>query len=256
MAVFVFRYIRESPRWLANTGQKDKAGDVLKYLGASDEDVSRLSVPATAEKQVGVPISTLFKPPYRRRMVLTCGYYFFSYFGYYGFLLWLPTILATVYGLSLTKTFTYTIVTGAVALLGRVFSLYTIERFGRRQLFIVGFGVAGFVAMAFCFLNDPDYLLYLLCVVVFFYEQGVQGTIVYTPELYPSSVRTTAAGVSGGFGRASGAFSSVVFGFFMASQWYDGIYITMAIMFWLAALIVLFLGEETKGKTLEELNAA
>ena len=256
LAVFVFRHIQESPRWLANTGKIKEAGEVLKHLGASDEDVSRLAAPVSTEKQVGIPISTLFKPPYRKRMILTCGYYFFSYFGYYGFLLWLPTILSTVYGMSLTKTFTYTVMTGAMALLGRIFALYTIERFGRRQLFIVGFGVAGFVAMSFCFLKNPDYLLYLLCIVVFFYEQGVQGTVAYTPELYPSSVRTTASGVSAGFGRASGALSAVVFGYFMKQGWYDGIYITMAVMFWLAALLVVFLGIETKGKTLEQLGAA
>ncbi|MDR1777321.1 MAG: MFS transporter [Desulfovibrio sp.] len=261
LAFFVFRYIQESPRWLISTGQKEKCAAVLKKLGASDQDLSRLTAPTGTEKQVGIPISVLFKPPYRKRMILTCGYYFFSYFGYYGFLLWLPSILTTVYGLKLSNALQMTIITGLVALLGRFVGLYTIERFGRKQLFIVGFGVAGFVAMSFCFmhnlfLTNPTYLLYLLCIVVFFYEQGIQGTVAYTPELYPSSVRTTAAGVSAGFGRASGALSSIVFGFFMSHQWYDGIYITMAIMFWIAALLVVFLGVETKGRTLEELGAA
>ena len=256
LAVFVFRSMNESPRWLMDTGQPEKAKAVLRRLGAQEEDLERLETPQTTEKRVGIPISTLFKPPYRKRMVLTCGYYFFSYFGYYGFLLWLPTILASVYGMSLTKTFTYTVMTGAMAIAGRLCALYTIERFGRRQLFLVGFGVAGFVAILFCFLKDPTYLLALLCTVVFFYEQGVQGTVAYTPELYPSTVRTTASGVSAGFGRISGALSSIIFGYFMSVGWYNGIYITMAIMFWIAALLVFFLGIETKGKTLEELGAA
>jgi len=69
-------------------------------------------------------------------------------------------------------------------------------------------------------------------------------------------VRATAIAVSTGAGRISAALAPIIFGFFMANQFYYGIYLTMAILFWVAVALVYFLGIETKGKSLEEIGAA
>jgi hypothetical protein len=42
----------------------------------------------------------------------------------------------------------------------------------------------------------------------------------------------------------------------MANQMYYGIYITMALFFWIACALVFFIGIETKGKSLEDIGAA
>lgn len=252
---FLVRWkVPESPRWLASQGRGKEAVQVLKQLGASDKDVS--TVPTVTNQDEKTSVLVLLQPQYLKRFILTAGYYFFSYFGYYGFLLWLPSILSTVYHLSLVKTFTFTLFVAISAILGRATAFWTIERFGRKQLFYVGFGLGGVAALLFGIIQDPTYLVFGACILSFLYEQGVAGTVVYTAELYPSNVRATATCWSTGAGRISSAVSPIVFGYFMNIHFYYGIYLTMAIFFWIAVALVYFLGVETKGKSLEKIGAA
>ncbi len=245
--------VPESPRWLGTKGRKQEAAAVLKQLGATDSDVRDLADEPIAEK---VPVGVLLQPIYRKRFILTAGYYFFSYFGYYGFVLWLPSILAVVFKLTLIKTFTYTLFAAISAILGRMTAFYTIEKFGRKQLFYVGFGLGGVAALCFGLIQNPAYLVWGACVLAFFYEQGVAGTVVWTAELYPSKVRATATCWSTGAGRISAALSPIAFGYFMANKMYYGVYVTMALFFWVACALVYWLGIETKGRSLEDVGAA
>jgi putative MFS transporter len=254
LVFWIIRKVPESPRWLGTKGRMGEAASVLKILGASDQDVQGIKADESTVKSV--PISKLLQPEYFKRFVLTAGYYFFSYFGYYGFVLWLPTILATVYNLSMVRTFTYTLFVAISSILGRVLALYTIERFGRKQLFYVGFGLGGVAALLFGTITNPALLVWGACILAFLYEQGVIGTVVWTTELYPSTVRATAIGWSTAAGRVSSAISPVVFGWFIHRHMYYGVYVAMAIAFWIAVGLVFFLGIETKGKSLHELGAA
>jgi putative MFS transporter len=245
--------LTESPRWLAAKGRMEESKQVLRVLGADEESLAGLAGEDLTSK---VPISVLLKGQYLRRLILTCGYYFFAYFGYYGFVLWLPTILATVYHLSLVKTFSYTFYAALAAIGGRVAGFYGIEKFGRKPLFYIGFGLGGVAALIFGGIKNPAMLLWGACALAFIYEQGVTGTVVWTAELYPSKVRATAVALSTSAGRVSSALSPVVFGWFLKNHMYYNIYITIAVMFWITVALVFFLGEETKGKTLQEMGAA
>jgi putative MFS transporter len=254
VALLAIASLPESPRWLAIKGKKDQTIRVLHRLGATKEDVKDLG----DEQQLSerVPASILLRPPYLRRFVLTVGYYFCGNVGYYGFAVWLPSILAGVFKLTLVKTFTYTAIAGVVAILSRMFAFYTVEKFGRKQLFYVGYGLGGVAALIFGLIKNPAYLLWGVCVLAFFYEQGIAGNVILTAELYPSKIRATATSWSTAAARVAAASSSMLFGYFFFHHMYYMVYVTMAFFFWIAVVLVYTLGIETKDRSLEDIDAA
>ncbi|MNJ74283.1 putative niacin/nicotinamide transporter NaiP [compost metagenome] len=73
----------------------------------------------------------------------------------------------------------------------------------------------------------------------------------YTPELYPTNVRSTGVGLAASFGRIGGVIAPFLVGVLVADK------INIGSIFWMffvtiiiGALAVLFLGKETKGKEL------
>ena len=253
LAVVVITKLPESPRWLAVKGRTEHAAKVLKLLGATGDQLKQLQEEEATGK---VPFSVLLRKPYLKRFIATAGAFFFAYYGYYGYALWLPSILATVYKLSLVKTFTFTLFVAISSILGKLTSFYTIERFGRKQLFYVGYGLGGVVGLIFGLIHNPAYLLPVACLVGYLLEIGVAGNIVWTPELYPSKVRGTANSWSAAAGKLSAAVSPLSFGFLISRHWYYGVWVTMAICFAITIILVATIGIETKGKTLEEIGAA
>jgi putative MFS transporter len=226
----------------------------LIRLGADPNEVGELQADDLTKKKV--PLSVLLHAPYLKRFILTTSVLFFGFFGYYGFVLWLPSILAVVFKLSLVKTFTYTIMVGVFAILGKVTAFFTIDKFGRKQLFYFGYGLAGVASLVFGILRDPTQLLIGACALSYLLEMAAAGCVVLPTELFPSEVRGTANSWTSASGKLASALSPLVFGFFMARHMYYGIFITMAVFFWVACVMVLTLGVETRGRALSDVGAS
>ena len=254
LAPFVIRRLPESPRWLASRGKKEKAAAALVLLGANEQQVKTLDE-SKAQIQ-GVPLKVLLRPPYLRRLFITTSVLFFGFFGYYGFVLWLPSILVLHFKMRLAQAFGYTILVGSFAILGKITALVTIDRFGRKQLFYVGFGMAAIVSLIFGLLKQPLHLLAGACALSFFLEEAAAGCVVLPTELFPSQVRGTANSWSSAAGKLAAALSPIVFGFFMARHEYYEIFATMAVFFGVACMIIFALGTEAKGKGWHEAGAS
>ncbi len=75
----------------------------------------------------------------------------------------------------------------------------------------------------------------------------------YTPELYPTRARSTAAGMASAFGRVGAISGPIVVGYIIGAVGDAGVFTLGAASFAAAALIVMVLGIETRGRTLEEI---
>jgi MFS transporter, putative metabolite:H+ symporter len=253
LGMFVIVKLPESPRWLAARGEKDHAAKALAALGA---DARRpIDVDETKSKPERIAQGSLWSTPYLKRLAMTTSVLFFGFFGYYGFVLWLPSILALHFGMSLARAFGYTVLVGLFAILGKITAFLTIDRFGRKQLFYMGFGMAAVVSLLFGLLTQPLHLLAGACALSFFLEEAAAGCVVLPTELFPSQVRATANSWSSAAGKLAAALSPLVFGFFMARQLYYGIFVTMAVFFGIACAIIFAFGIEAKGKALQDLGA-
>jgi len=78
----------------------------------------------------------------------------------------------------------------------------------------------------------------------------------YTPELYPTRMRGTGCGMSSAVGRVGALAGPYVTGVILTTTMGQSMVFTVAAgTFILAALAVIFLGPETKGRTLEEVSS-
>jgi putative MFS transporter len=81
----------------------------------------------------------------------------------------------------------------------------------------------------------------------------------YTPELYPTRIRGWGAGAAAAVGRIAGIFgpyfTASIVGTPARPEGVDIAFAIFTIIFLLIAANVFLLGEETKGRTLEEISA-
>ena len=89
-----------------------------------------------------------------------------------------------------------------------------------------------------------------------FFNLGAWGVLyTYTPELYPLRFRAFASGWAGAIGRIGGILAPMVVAKMVGgSDGFGNIFMMFAGVMMLIVLVILALGEETKGRTLEDIN--
>jgi putative MFS transporter len=90
-----------------------------------------------------------------------------------------------------------------------------------------------------------------------FFNLGAWGvTYGYTPELYPTWLRGTGTGFAAAFGRIGGILAPLAVGKLMGS-WGGGftaVFVMFSVVLTLGSMSVVLLGEETRGRTLEQIS--
>jgi len=87
-----------------------------------------------------------------------------------------------------------------------------------------------------------------------FMSCGFITAYVYTPELYPTSIRAFGCGVAGAWLKLAAIFAPAMVGKTLVGGHLDTALYLLAIVPMLAAVSVHFLGVETKGRVLEQLE--
>jgi putative MFS transporter len=260
LAYAIRRGIPESPRWLAGQGRNEEARQSLRYVGIDDEMLGRAKVELEAMPAPPVVkearISDLFSRAYARRVVHTWSMWFFSSLGSWAFVVWLPTVYATVYHIELTRTLVYTFIVAGASVAGRFVALWLVDRIGRKPVIVGGFLLAGIDAWFFNLATTEATLVAVAVTFAFFQDQGALGMTVYTPEVYPLRIRGIGTACAMACGRIAGVISPFAVGLIIGAQ-------NIALMWWLmgacgmiAALMSLWLAIETRGVNLERLSEA
>ena len=259
----VRRKLPESPRWYVSKGRFAEAEAVMKTLENESEQQTQTTLPpfergneAQPDKASRHTFMELWTPAYRRRTIMLWILWFGLVFGYYGIFVWLPTLLVKA-GYSMVNSFLYVLIITIAQIPGYFSAAYLVEhkRFGRKPVIVLYLLFSALTAFLFGQASSTATIL-LWASLMSFFNLGAWGAVyTYTPELYPTRVRTTGAGSAAACGRIGGVLAPTIVGILLPSIGRGGVLAMNAALLTIAAIAVGTLGVETKGRTLEDISA-
>jgi putative MFS transporter len=176
-------------------------------------------------------------------------------FTYYGIFTFLPTLLFGR-GLSVVRSNEYFFISSLAQIPGYFSAAWLVERVGRRPTLVAY--LVGSAISAVLFGNagsGTDAVVY--AALLSFFNLGAWG-VVYTlsPELYPTALRATGAGAAAAVGRIGGIIGPFLTATLVGSAGQPAVFALFTALLVVTAVAVALLGEETKGRSLEEIAPA
>ena len=233
--------------WLARKQMKKAVSE--KLAAGQELTAEEKALFADASK---FPLSHLFISP--RKAVTTFALTIMTSvqnFGYYGIMIWLPTILMQKHNLTLNKTTTWMVVTVIGMIIGIYIFGYFADRVGRRPAYITFYICSAAAVWIYSNLSDPIHLLIGGAVLGFFCNGMMAGYGALLSEHYTTDARSTAQNFIFNSGRAVGGFAPVVIGMLATQYTLNGALAILAVIYLAAAVNVFCLVPETKGVDLK-----
>lgn len=256
---FLWNKIPESPRYLESKGRIAEAEEIYQAIAVQAPDFQQRKQGVDREPamevipKINARLSELFTPIFLRRTVFLWILWFGIVFSYYGIFTWLPSLLA-LKGFSLTKSFSYVMIMTLAQIPGYFSAAYLVDRIGRKPTMTVY--VLGTAVSAYFFgQGTSESMILIVGSLMSFFNLGAWGIIyTYTPELYPTYARATGSGWAAGFGRIGGILAPIIVGKMLGAykMTTQSVFILFTGVLLLVVLDVLLLGEETKGRPLDE----
>jgi len=227
---------------------QDRTGQVRTAQDRASEDkpVQEKALQGPLPSRVGA----LFSQELRRTTLLLWVIWFLISIGYYGIFTWLPSWLRTK-GFALPAVYPYSFFMALAQLPGYFSAAYLVEKIGRRVTLGLYLAGSGLGAIAFSLAVSPAGIVGAALVLSFF-ALGAWGALyAYTPEAYPTIIRTTGIGSASGMTRIAGMLAPFIGALLSGSSLIAALSV-FAAAYGLAAFSAFILPHETWGAKLED----
>lgn len=253
----IWQAVPESVRFLLDKGRTAEAQAIVSHIERSagiSPAPEVIAPPAPAVRRTA--FADIWTSAFARRTLMLWLLWFGIVYSYYGIFTWLPSLM---FGKGYTQTFEYVIIMTIAQIPGYFSAAYLIDRIGRKAT--LGSYITLCAVCTYFFGQGNQQTVLLWGSLMSFFNLGAWGVIyTYTPELYPTRVRAFGSGWAAAIGRFGGMLAPAVVGLMLGDMGGKGNYGSVFTMFTgvllLVAAVVWLLGEETKGKTLNEISRA
>lgn len=262
---FLVFFICDSPSWLHSHGFDSKAIEALKKLRKEDgwqEQLDRMTKLQPTSMKVGW--GALLSPKLRHVVILGVVLNMFSQItGINSIIYYTPKIFAQTGYNNVSMAIFASIGIGVINVLASILSVYLLDKIGRKALLL--FGIAG-MAISLLVLSTtillgssytPQISLISLIIYVGGFAVGLGPvSVVLISELYPLRIRGRAMGIATMSNWCFNYALSLVFLDLMTLFGAAGVFLLYAVLSIASGLFVHLFIPETKGKTLEEIEAS
>jgi len=258
----------ESPRWLAGHGKMPDAEKALRRLRGSADVTSELNglrTDVVREGRLNSGAAELLSPRLRRPLVIGIGLAMFQQItGINTVIYFAPTIFQSAGLSSAATSILATAGVGAVNVIMTVVSIRLIDRLGRRQLLywsLGGMALTLFVLSAAFHAGASGNLAWIsvACVAAFvgFFAIGL-GPVFWLliAEIFPLNMRGRAMSLATVANWGFNLIVSATFLNIVGAVGSAGAFLIYAILSVLALVFIAMIVPETKGRTLEQIEAA
>lgn len=260
----------ESPRFLVNHGQNDEARKVLSYVRDNDNEIdselSDIKKTASAENAAAnksVSYASLFTGKYRYLVIAGVGVAAFQQFqGANAIFYYIPLIVESALKINASDALIWSVLQGVILVVGALLYMIIAEKFKRRTLIMTGGTIMAISFLIPAIVNKitgtehPILLLVFLCIYVFFYAfTWAPLTWVIVGEMFPLAVRGKAAGLASSFNWIGSFVVGLLFPIMTASLPQEAVFAIFGVICIFGVIFVKFRVPETKGISLEEIEA-
>jgi len=248
-AFMLWRWVPESPYWLAGAERQKEAREVLFDLSGGQVKIAqsqRLLVDPVAH----IGMMAVIRGPYFKVTLIQFLINFVFSWGYWGLQTWLPTLLQER-GLSLPDSFGFIAISAVCMIPGYLSAAWATHRFGRKRAMVAYVTLAAVSGLVFALSHNLP-LLYLSNFALVFFNQGAWGVWnTWMGELYDTKTRAPGYGWGILAQRITNIIAPIIIGMLVAAQ-AGFVVIISFIDFFIALTVVLALIlPETEGKVIE-----
>jgi len=247
---FIRRHVPESPRYLLVNGRLEEMRAVLTQV-ANENGVPVPDLTITVPpRRRGVTVAALWRRPYVRRTLMLWITWFAISLGYYGTFIWLPSIFVGR-GFTFLRTYQNVFLMALAQLPGYFSAAYLVERWGRRPTLALYLVMSGVFTYLFAVVTGLTSIV-SMAVLMSFFCLGAWGALyAYTPELYPTEIRSTGMGWASGMTRIAGSLGPLLGASLLQTSFTAGLTL-YAVAFIVGGVVIFALGTETKGLPLAD----